>query len=175
LDPNHQDDEALRQGFHGLKRHKAFLVVVILSAAPHQQQRQAIRETWLDISPSLRTDVLYFFVVGTLGLSDVEQTDLDAESAQHKDLLKLPVAEEFQRLTNKILTTFVQIDRNVQFKYLLKVDDDTFVRVGDVVDELKHSNYETLFYWGFFDGRAPVIRQVSRSITAQFSPAITPS
>ena len=39
-----------------------------------------------------------------------------------------------------------------------QVDDDSFVVVDKLYDELKHTNYPSGLYWGFFDGRAPVIR-----------------
>ena len=48
------------------------------------------------------------------------------------------------------------LHRNVDFKYLSKVDDDTYVRIPEVIDELHNTNYENSLYWGFFDGRAPV-------------------
>ena len=38
------------------------------------------------------------------------------------------------------------------------MDDDSFVVVDRLYDELKHTNYPSGLYWGFFDGRAPVIR-----------------
>ena len=28
-----------------------------------------------------------------------------------------------------------------------------------MIDELKHSNFEQGLYWGFFDGRAPVMKK----------------
>ena len=39
-----------------------------------------------------------------------------------------------------------------------QVDDDSFVVVDKLYDELKHTNFPSGLYWGFFDGRAPVIR-----------------
>ena len=41
-------------------------------------------------------------------------------------------------------------------KYLLKVDDDSYVQLPLVLEELKNSNFDKSLYWGFFDGRAPV-------------------
>ena len=41
-------------------------------------------------------------------------------------------------------------------KYLLKVDDDSYVQLPLVLEELKNSNFDKSLYWGFFDGRGPV-------------------
>merc|ERR1712129_117457 len=62
----------------------------------------------------------------------------------------------YQALTSKLLASFVQLNRNVKFKYLLKVDDDSYVQLPLVLEELKNSNFDKSLYWGFFDGRAPV-------------------
>ena len=39
---------------------------------------------------------------------------------------------------------------------MFQCDDDTYIRLPEVIDELHHTNYESNLYWGFFDGRAPV-------------------
>ena len=36
------------------------------------------------------------------------------------------------------------------------MDDDSYVQLPQVLEELKHSNFPEKLYWGFFDGRAPV-------------------
>ena len=36
------------------------------------------------------------------------------------------------------------------------MDDDSYVQLPVLIDELKNSNFEKELYWGFFDGRAPV-------------------
>ena len=47
-------------------------------------------------------------------------------------------------------------------RFLLKVDDDTFVRLAPLVEALQAVILESPFedtlplYWGYFDGRAPV-------------------
>ena len=51
-----------------------------------------------------------------------------------------------------------QPDHLVEHYISPQVDDDSFVVVDKVYDELKHTNYPSGLYWGFFDGRAPVIR-----------------
>jgi hypothetical protein len=52
-------------------------------------------------------------------------------------------------------------------RYLLKCDDDTFVRLEKILAELDVMRVEddddedgSLLYWGFFDGRAPIINKV---------------
>ena len=58
----------------------------------------------------------------------------------------------FAALTQKVLSSFIQFDTNIEFKYLLKLDDDSFARVPELLDELKHSNYAEgrLFLYSHF-------------------------
>eukprot|EP00095_Tigriopus_kingsejongensis_P002593 snap_masked-scaffold1258_size52332-processed-gene-0.3 protein:Tk02593 transcript:snap_masked-scaffold1258_size52332-processed-gene-0.3-mRNA-1 annotation:"beta- -galactosyltransferase 6-like" len=156
LDPGHQGLRELQDGYHGLKSKKAFLVIVIISSPRNFERRQAIRETWINLPKALRSEVLHLFVLGDLTLSGSEEKDIESESLTHKDLLRLPMEESFDLLTKKVLSTLVQVDRNIDFKYLMKVDDDSFVIVPRVLEELQNSNYDRALYWGFFDGRAPV-------------------
>merc|ERR1712002_170517 len=47
------------------------------------------------------------------------------------------------------------IHEKLSFKYFLKVDDDSFVRVDKIINILEQDPSKNL-YWGFFDGRANV-------------------
>jgi hypothetical protein len=40
----------------------------------------------------------------------------------------LPIADTYPALTKKVLSTMVAVNRNVDFKYFVKCDDDTYVR-----------------------------------------------
>lgn len=158
LDPGHKDLPELIEGYHGLKSQSAFLVIVIVTGPKNYERRKVIRDTWLNIPKILRPEVRHFFVIGDSGLSDSERAAILDESATHKDILRIPVEESFNLLTNKVLATYVRLNENFKFDYLMKVDDDSFVRVPDLLDELKNSNYKKSLYWGFFDGRAPVLK-----------------
>ena len=101
---------------------KAFLVVAVITAPRNAGRRKAIRETWLNLERHLRTEVVHFFVVGRKGLHSEVLESLEAESAENRDVLLLPnVEDSFDQLTTKVLATFVQLHKSVDFKYLLKV------------------------------------------------------
>ena len=160
MDPSHAAYPGLKDGFSGaLKSQSTFLVILIISHPKNLERRTAIRQTWLNFKDnSFRKDVLALFVVGNENLSDAVSKELNHEISNNDDILVLPIQETYNTLTKKVLTSFVQIERNVKFSLLLKVDDDSFVDLASMVDELKNSNYNQGLYWGFFDGRAPVIK-----------------
>ena len=140
----------------GLKHKDTFLVVLVLTAPKNQERRNVIRQTWANIHKKLRDQFLLYFILGNSELSDESIDSINDEKAKHKDILALPMVDSYQALTSKLLASFVQLNRNVKFKYLLKVDDDSYVQLPLVLEELKNSNFDKSLYWGFFDGRAPV-------------------
>jgi len=160
MDPSHTAYSDLKDGFSGaLKSQSTFLVIVIISHPKNLERRNVIRQTWLNIKDrSIRKDVLPLFVVGNENLSELVTKNLEEETSSNKDVLVLPIQETYTSLTQKVLASLVQVERNVKFSFLLKVDDDSFVNLPVMVDELRNSNYNKGLYWGFFDGRAPVQR-----------------
>ncbi|XP_005109120.1 beta-1,3-galactosyltransferase 6 [Aplysia californica] len=133
---------------------KAKLVILVLTGPENFQERDGIRETWMSDLSSL--SVLIRFVIGSASLSVNTRQKIDREQLVHEDLLILNnVQDSYQGLTFKVLQAFVWLDQNVDFQYVLKVDDDSFVRVSNVLAELQHKPKDRL-YWGFFDGRARV-------------------
>ncbi|XP_005057889.1 PREDICTED: beta-1,3-galactosyltransferase 6, partial [Ficedula albicollis] len=96
------------------------------------------------------------FVVGTAGLGAEELRSLELEQSRHRDLLLLPeLRDSYENLTAKVLATYVWLDAHLDFQFALKADDDTFVRLDVLVEELRAKEPRRL-YWGFFSGRGRV-------------------
>ncbi|CAG5125348.1 unnamed protein product [Candidula unifasciata] len=130
------------------------LVILIISSPGNIHERNAIRETWLTwLDDSV---IMFRFVVGTSALNKVQSSQLVQEDSAHKDMLLLnSIIDSYEELTNKILQAFIWLDKHVNYQYVLKVDDDSFVVVPGILSELRYKPKERL-YWGFFDGRANV-------------------
>lgn len=103
------------------------------------------------------------FVVGT---PNHLITELKQEAGQFADMFLLDnFIDNYVNLTQKLL---LGIDRSVgefNFKYLLKTDDDTYVKLNEVLDDLHVYNDKLEMiagqpmpelYWGYFNGRAQV-------------------
>ena len=149
LVPDPVDHEELNS-MHNL--HKAFLIVAVISSFNNTDRRNAVRQTWLNLEGHLQTDVIHFFVVGTKGLNSKELEDLKVEDAENRDMMLLPnIEDSFDQLTTKVLATFVQLHTSIDFNYLLKVDDDSFVVIDRVYNELMQNNCPSDLYWGYFN------------------------
>ncbi|KAL2091120.1 hypothetical protein ACEWY4_013383 [Coilia grayii] len=139
------------------KELSAFLVVLITTGPKYTERRSIIRSTWLSRRDP---DVLALFVVGTEGLAAEELTSLGTEQTRHRDLLLLPeLHDSYDNLTAKLLHMYSWLDRSVDFRFVLKADDDTFARLDLLKEELRArrepAGAERL-YWGFFSGRGRV-------------------
>ncbi|XP_049733535.1 beta-1,3-galactosyltransferase 6 [Elephas maximus indicus] len=138
----------------------ALLAVLVASAPRAAERRSIVRSTWLAASrrggPG---DVWARFAVGTAGLGADELRALEREQVRHGDLLLLPtLRDSYENLTAKVLAMLTWLDEHVAFEFVLKADDDSFVRLDAMVAELRARDppRRRRLYWGFFSGRGRV-------------------
>ncbi|RZF38563.1 hypothetical protein LSTR_LSTR006158 [Laodelphax striatellus] len=136
-----------------------FLLILIISKPDNIERRDTIRNTWLQFVKD-DSSVKPFFVIGAGGLNADQQLKLKEEYSENKDILSLTsIPDSYGNLTSKILTSFVLLEKEYTFKFLLKCDDDSFVQASAITKELKTTyRDEEYLYWGYFDGRAHVKR-----------------
>lgn len=134
---------------------KKVLVAVILSAPDNVIKRHALRRTWLSLTNQETTK--YYFVLGSKGIVGKEEEMLLTEERHYSDMLILPDVEEgYDVLTKKLLSSFTWLTKNLEFDFLLKVDDDSFVDVRTLIRELTRKEDNKKLYWGYFNGRAKI-------------------
>lgn len=121
------------------------LLVLVISAVKNQNRRDAIRETWAQTNG----DVKILFVLS-------RDQFLNAEKLVNNDMLEVDVPDEYRLLSHKLMESFYSV-RNLNFDYLLKCDDDTFVNIPKVISVLDHMP-KFKFYWGYFNGNAHIKR-----------------
>ena len=136
---------------------KNFLFVLVLSAPKNKDRRDVIRYSWKNSYTEQGKQFLTKFVVGTYKLSVEEITLIDAEIKQYDDMLVLADhLESYTNLTRKVLQSFVWADQNVDFSYLLKTDDDSFLKLDTIESELKARTSPQSLYWGeVLSGHSP--------------------
>ena len=166
------------------------LAILILSAPRNAELRDTLRSTWLKLGPDRAQTghvnvVRHFFAVGTEGLRESKPKllrKLKQEQNTHQDLILIAdLRDSFSNLTSKLVKGIDALTAIAPFQYLLKCDDDSFVRVDVLVTELRQREVQLrqaakddrsgagspptpapahdCFYWGFFDGRARVLRK----------------
>ena len=122
-----------------------FLVVLVISARHHFAHRKAIRETWASRYNSKEYDRSMhqvFFVIGNATTREDKfggvASRLNAEQDAYNDMIRVPVIDTYSNLIYKILLAFDYIETQFKYKYLMKVDDDTFVHLEPLLSDLQH-------------------------------------
>lgn len=134
------------------------LLILILTSPKNVNRRNVIRETWLTLYNSTN-NIKHYFVIGINNLHEGILSSIEAEQFRHHDLLLLPnIIDNYSNLTRKVLETYIWIDKSVNFEFVLKCDDDSFIQIDKVISELKSfsTSQRSGLYWGFFNGRAQV-------------------
>ncbi|UYV82000.1 B3GALT6 [Cordylochernes scorpioides] len=134
-----------------------FLVVMIMTGPGNREQRRAMRETWLQLAQD--RPILHYFIIGTADLDQSRLKGLQEEYKHYGDLVLLRSHNDsYRQLSSKLLSSLRWLQRNINFKFLLKADDDTFARLDLIYSRLLNQPPRK-FYWGYFDGRARVHRK----------------
>ncbi len=115
------------------------VVILVLSAHQNFERRQAIRETWAD-------GVIYF-VVGhskcntTIECLSEDHNLLLQEQLLYHDLLEIPMVESYDRLPEKVIQAYHWTLQHIpSVQWLVKADDDTFVRPSTLQQYLRKYN-----------------------------------
>lgn len=124
------------------------LIILILSSPENVSKRSTVRETWLKLKDrghtidgdNLKFRMKHYFVIGGLGLSAETSKNVNKEQLKYNDILILPMRDNYNNLTYKVMRSFEwlkeQYEVGFDFKYVLKCDDDSFVRIDSLVHEM---------------------------------------
>ena len=125
-----------------------FLLIMVPILASSSESRDLIRSTWYKGFRNSK-EVMLRYIMGINGLSDSQINKLHKENKTHGDLVFLHNFTEGTRaLTNKTIALMKWATDNVDFTYLMKCDDDTFVYVHNVIRELKRRSTTKRLYYG---------------------------
>jgi len=103
-----------------------FLLIMIPIRPTSFGKRKLIRSTWYSGYKDSK-DVMLRFIVGTKGTPANLLNQLKVENLLYNDIVFIDLREDPSVLTNKTLALMKWASGNVNFAYLMKCDDDTFV------------------------------------------------
>ena len=87
--------------------------------------------------------------MGVNGLNESQISKLREENNTHGDLVLLDdFTEGIWALTNKTIALMTWATENVDFTYLIKCDDDTFLYVNNTITELRRRSTTKRLYYG---------------------------
>jgi len=96
--------------------------------------RKAARETWLNYSTLWNGNWTYFFF---LGQPAEDNAKIIPEELRYNDLIFLPNLDTYRNLSYKTMYMCKWMTEHYNFDFLLKMDDDVFVRLDKYVEVIK--------------------------------------
>ncbi|RLN42850.1 hypothetical protein C2845_PM01G31840 [Panicum miliaceum] len=122
------------------------LFIGILSAGNHFTERMAARRSWMSSVRNSSSTVARFFVAVN-GRREVNE-DLLKEADFFGDIVIVPFVDSYDLVVLKTIAICDYAARVVPAKYVMKCDDDTFVRLDSVMAEVKKISDGKSFYLG---------------------------
>ena len=141
----------LEPRFSGLENN-LFLLVLIISGVGKTSfldQRNAIRNTWLMNARNINS--MKWKHVFLLGTSNDPAIDLEIqrEANFHNDVLVLNATDNYLNLIIKVFSGFRWAFMKIKPRFILKADDDVYIRIPHLISWLSKSENDKLFYGGY--------------------------
>ena len=99
-----------------------------------RDERKTVRKTWLRLSKESESTMRYVFVMGLKNLSDETRKQLNEEHAEYRDLMLIEhLVDAYENLARKTAYALKSAVNNYDFKFVLKTDTDSYIRVGHLI------------------------------------------
>ncbi|KAK4589086.1 hypothetical protein RGQ29_019907 [Quercus rubra] len=126
---------------------KIKLFIGVLSATNHFAERMAVRKTWMQSSAIKFSNVVVRFFVALNPRKEVNAV-LKKEAAYFGDIVILPFMDRYELVVLKTISICEFGVQNLTAAYIMKCDDDTFVRVDTVLKEIEGISPNKSLYMG---------------------------
>ncbi|KAJ6765188.1 BETA-13-N-ACETYLGLUCOSAMINYLTRANSFERASE [Salix koriyanagi] len=111
------------------------LFIGVLSAGNHFAERMAVRKSWMQHRLIKSSNAVARFFVALHTRKEVN-LELKKEAEYFGDIVILPYMDSYDLVVLKTVAICEYGVRTVRAKYIMKGDDDTFVRVDSIIDEV---------------------------------------
>ncbi|XP_062569707.1 beta-1,3-galactosyltransferase 1-like [Saccostrea cucullata] len=112
-----------------------FLLIIVHSSVSNFEKRNAIRNTWGNVS-NVEKPILVKFLLGK-SKEDTQQDLATTENRIYNDILFENIIETYENLTRKSIAMLRWASMNChRVRYLLKVDDDIFLNLPRLLNEV---------------------------------------
>jgi len=142
---------------------KKYKLLVLVTTHPSNFERRSIIRQYWGNKTKWRTTKEWRTLFITGGIEDIKLLNkLHLEAEYYKDILMEDVIESFYNLSYKVMIGLEWANRNFQYDYILKCDDDVFVQVDHMISFLSKQTYN---YAGHVMANQPVYRKGRYKIT----------
>ncbi|XP_076941721.1 beta-1,3-galactosyltransferase GALT1-like [Bidens hawaiensis] len=143
------DLESLKSPPIPLKK-KITLLIGVFSTANNFKRRMAVRRTWMQYPQVKSGEVAVRFFVG-LHKNRVVNEELWNEAKTYGDVQLMPFVDYYSLISWKTIAICIFGTEVISAKYVMKTDDDAFVRVDEVLASLKRVNVSQGLLYGLIN------------------------
>ncbi|KAL7120084.1 hypothetical protein ACP275_02G101300 [Erythranthe tilingii] len=115
---------------------RLIMLIGVFSSGNNFERRMAIRRTWMQFDAVRSGDVAVRFFIG-LHKNREENYKLWREAQAYEDMQLIPFVYYYSMLTYQTISICSMGTKIIPAKYIMKMDDDAFVRIDQVLSSLK--------------------------------------
>ncbi|KAK4483325.1 hypothetical protein RD792_010511 [Penstemon davidsonii] len=124
---------------------RLILLIGVFSAGNNFERRMALRRTWMQYGAVRSGEVAVRFFIG-LHKNKAVNFNLWREAQAYGDIQLMPFVDYYSMLTYKTIAICILGTKILPAKYIMKTDDDAFVRIDEVISSLKGKTANGLLY-----------------------------
>lgn len=121
------------------------MLVGVFSTGNNFERRLALRKSWMQYEAVRSGDVAVRFFIGLDKNSQVN-FQLWKEAQAYGDIQLMPFVDYYSLLTLKTIAICIFGTKILPAKYIMKTDDDAFVRIDEILLHLKEKSSDALLY-----------------------------
>ncbi|KAL1812479.1 hypothetical protein ACET3Z_022544 [Daucus carota] len=140
------------------------MFIGILSAGNHFAERMAVRKSWMQHEFVQSSKVVARFFVALTGTKEVN-FDIRKEAEFYGDIVIVPYMDKYDLVVLKTLAICEFGVHRTAAKYIMKCDDDTFVRLDAVIQEANNVAANKSLYVGNINYNHKPLRKGKWSVT----------
>ncbi|XP_028791601.1 hydroxyproline O-galactosyltransferase GALT3 isoform X2 [Neltuma alba] len=128
-----------------IPRKRLVLLIGVFSTGNNFERRMALRRSWMQYQAVRSGEVAVRFFIG-LHKNHIANVELWKEAQAFGDIQFLPFVDYYGLITFKTIAICILGTKIIPAKYIMKTDDDAFVRIDEVVSNLKRKPSDGLLY-----------------------------
>lgn len=121
------------------------MLIGVFSTGNNFERRMAIRRSWMQYEAIRSGDVAVRFFIGLHQTMQVN-VELWKEAQAYEDIQFMPFVDYYSLISYKTVAICIMGTKIVPAKYIMKADDDAFVRIDEVLSILKGKPSNGLLY-----------------------------
>ncbi|KAF6156517.1 hypothetical protein GIB67_011318 [Kingdonia uniflora] len=128
-----------------LKKKRLIMLIGVFSTGNNFERRMAIRRSWMQYGAVRSGEVAVRFFIG-LHKNIKVNIELWREAQTYGDVQLMPFVDYYSLITLKTIAICIMGTKILPAKYIMKTDDDAFVRIDEVLSSLKEKVSSGLLY-----------------------------